>query len=122
MLMYIISSGRHHSVYHCRSRSLDDSAMGCYMQRITPFIKAVYKLKCCTPVPQALCIRRLSHPLHAELTTLRRRFAGHLQNMEGPGYDLNDLTPMLSRFMDASGNIDPSRAPPDMTASSQGSA
>ena len=30
---------------------------------------------------------------------------------------MKDLTSMLSKFMDASGNIDPSKAPPDMTAS-----
>ncbi len=39
------------------------------------------------------------------------------QDMEGVDFDMKDLTPMLSRFMDASGKIDPSRAPPDMTAS-----
>ncbi|CAL5220844.1 g2928 [Coccomyxa viridis] len=35
--------------------------------------------------------------------------------MEGVDFDMKDLTPMLSKFMDASGNIDPSKAPPDMT-------
>lgn len=39
--------------------------------------------------------------------------------MEGVDFDMKDLTPMLSNFMDASGKIDPSKAPPDMTASSQ---
>ncbi len=42
--------------------------------------------------------------------------------MEGVDFDMKDLTPMLSKFMDASGNIDPSKAPPDMTASPQNTA
>ena len=34
------------------------------------------------------------------------------ESMEGA--DMRDLTAMLSSFMDSSGNIDPSKAPPDM--------
>lgn len=33
------------------------------------------------------------------------------------GSDTKDLTELLSSFMDKSGNIDPAKAPPDMTAS-----
>lgn len=38
--------------------------------------------------------------------------------MEDLDSTLKDLTPLLSKYMDASGSLDPSRAPPDMTVSS----
>jgi len=33
------------------------------------------------------------------------------------GSEVKDLTSLLARFKDISGNIDPSKAPPDMTVS-----
>ena len=69
----------------------------------------------CPAGPVQLHIHRV--PLCVKHTDWHRRLLGKVQNMEGLDSTLKDLTPLLSKYMDASGNLDPSKAPPDMTVS-----